>query len=247
MAWALHILSGSFIAVSGLILVATVDILNFQKQYTAYAIFHQNPANKICHEVCVWPIVWTFYCMFHHSRPLIPALPFTNHAFCAAAMYISYYLLLESGPLKDFTNAAAGVIFACWATSGLAAKLFPRRAAYASAGINILCWVAQFYTHGKHEGRAPALTKNPAQAFFLAPLFVLLEGLADHGIGDLARTTASLQPSVEQGVKLLDAGKYAQVSQLDVKPIFLIGGIAYAACLVLLPMRSGGSEKLKEK
>lgn len=37
------------------------------------------------------------------------------------------------------------------------------------------CWVAQFVGHGVFEGRAPALLDNLFQAFFMAPVFVLLE------------------------------------------------------------------------
>lgn len=176
--------------------------------------------------------------MFHHSRPLAQGLPFINHAFVAAMMYFVYYHSLASGPLEDtpFIHLAAGLIVLCWVTSGLAAFVFPRRAGYASAVINVLCWIAQFYAHGKHEGRAPALTKNPAQAFFLAPLFVLLEGLADHGIGDYKAKLELVQPSIMEGVGLLDAGKYSQVSQLDFQPALVFVGVFYAAALIFLPL-----------
>jgi len=43
--------------------------------------------------------------------------------------------------------------------------------------IFLVSWLAQFIGHGKFEGRAPALVDNVFQAFFLAPLFVWLEGL----------------------------------------------------------------------
>ena len=39
----------------------------------------------------------------------------------------------------------------------------------------------QFYGHGKHEGRKPALLDNLFQSFFLAPYFVFLELLFDVG------------------------------------------------------------------
>jgi uncharacterized membrane protein YGL010W len=230
---------------TGLILFSTADILNFEKQYTAYAIFHQNDVNKISHELCVWPILWTFYCMFHHSGAVIKGLPFTNHAFFAAAMYVGYYLSLQSGPLQDLTILGAGLVAVVWLTSGLVAMLFPRRAAYVSSIINIFCWIAQFYTHGKHEGRAPALLKNPAQAFFLAPIFVLLEGLSDHGLGDVANRTAVLQPNVVAGVKLLDDGKYAQVSQLEFHPLIVAGFTVLGVCLAILPMYHLSSVKGK--
>jgi len=48
-------------------------------------------------------------------------------------------------------------------------------------GIHITCWVAQFYGHGAHEGRAPALLDNLFQAVFMAPLFVLMEVMFKFG------------------------------------------------------------------
>lgn len=41
--------------------------------------------------------------------------------------------------------------------------------------MQVLCWVAQFVGHGVFEGRAPALLDNLFQAFFMAPVFVILE------------------------------------------------------------------------
>lgn len=40
---------------------------------------------------------------------------------------------------------------------------------------NILAWLAQFYGHGVHEKRAPALVDNLLQALVLAPFFVSFE------------------------------------------------------------------------
>lgn len=50
-----------------------------------------------------------------------------------------------------------------------------------AAGVNAICWIAQFVGHGKFEGRAPALLDNLVQAFFLAPFFVWLEILFSLG------------------------------------------------------------------
>jgi len=44
-----------------------------------------------------------------------------------------------------------------------------------AAAINVVCWLAQFYGHGVHEGRAPALLDNLLGALVLAPLFVHFE------------------------------------------------------------------------
>jgi uncharacterized membrane protein YGL010W len=41
--------------------------------------------------------------------------------------------------------------------------------------VQVGCWLAQFLGHGLLEGRSPALLDNLLQAFFMAPVFVLLE------------------------------------------------------------------------
>ena len=39
-------------------------------------------------------------------------------------------------------------------------------------GLHVVCWLAQFYGHGVHEGRAPALLDNLiGGAFFAQPHF----------------------------------------------------------------------------
>lgn len=42
-------------------------------------------------------------------------------------------------------------------------------------GIKAFGWISQFYGHGVHEGRAPALLDNLLGAVVLAPFFVFLE------------------------------------------------------------------------
>ncbi|OLL27128.1 putative endoplasmic reticulum membrane protein [Neolecta irregularis DAH-3] len=43
--------------------------------------------------------------------------------------------------------------------------------------LHVVSWLAQFYGHGVHEKRAPALLDNLLQAIFLAPFFVFIEVL----------------------------------------------------------------------
>ena len=46
---------------------------------------------------------------------------------------------------------------------------------------NNLGWLAQFYGHGVHEKRSPALKDNLFQALLIAPLFIVMEVLALFG------------------------------------------------------------------
>ncbi|CAN0337616.1 unnamed protein product [Laminaria digitata] len=50
-----------------------------------------------------------------------------------------------------------------------------------AAGVNVGAWISQFYGHGVHEGRAPALLDNLFHAFLAAPLFVFCEVLFEFG------------------------------------------------------------------
>lgn len=232
------------VAGTGVILFSTKDVLNFQKQFAAYAIFHQNHKNKICHEVCVWPIFWSFLAMFHHSDAVVPQLPFTNHAFFVTALYLSLYKSMKWGPLEGtaFGRTAMGLTAASWATSGLFAKLLPGTSAKWAAGVNAIAWVAQFYTHAFHERKSPALLKNPAQAFLFAPLFVLSEGLVDRGVGDYPAKIAEMQPAVMEGLRLLKAGKYDAANQLTFKPHVIVAGVLFALFLMRTSRSSGASK-----
>ena len=62
-------------------------------------------------------------------------------------------------------------------------------------GLHVFSWLAQFYGHGVHEGRAPALLDNLFQALFLAPLFVLIETL--FGLGMLSDFHKEAAPLVD--------------------------------------------------
>merc|ERR1711991_282474 len=102
------------------------------------------------------------------------------------------------------------------------------------------------YTHAIHEGKAPALLKNPAQAFLFAPVFVLSEGLVDRGIGDYPAKVAEMQPAVMEGLRLLKAGKYDTVNQLAFKPHIMAAGVLFAL-LLMHTSQSGGSSKSDAK
>jgi len=242
--------ASSAVAVAGMgtILFSTKDVFDFQKQFVAYAIFHQNHTNKVCHEVCVWPILWTFMAMFHHTDAVVPRLPFTNHAFFVTALYMGFYKSMKWGPLQrtPFGSTALALTAASWATSGLFAKLLPDSSMKWSVIVNALAWVAQFYTHLIHEGKSPALLKNPAQAFLFAPVFVLSEGLVDRGIGDYPAKVAEFQPAVMEGLRLLKTGKYNPLNQLTFKPHVIAAGVLVALFL-MRTSRSGKSSESDAK
>ncbi|GAB4860776.1 hypothetical protein Ancab_035939 [Ancistrocladus abbreviatus] len=56
-------------------------------------------------------------------------------------------------------------------------NLYIRTKALVALAAQLFCWTSQFIGHGVFEKRAPALLDNLAQAFLMAPFFVLLEAL----------------------------------------------------------------------
>ncbi len=65
--------------------------------------------------------------------------------------------------------------------------------------VHILCWLAQFYGHGVHEGRSPALLDNLFQALFISPLFVWIEILIMMGF--LSDFVKAIDPVVKASIK----------------------------------------------
>ena len=85
-------------------------------------------------------------------------------------LYLAYYAILD--PLA--ASLLAPIWYSLYYYSSLIAATHPD-ALKISYFIFGLGWVAQFYGHGVHERRAPALLDNLLGAVVLAPFFVFLE------------------------------------------------------------------------
>lgn len=73
---------------------------------------------------------------------------------------------------------AALLCFSCWVGSSFLASYLGFSLAWKVVlASQLFCWTGQFIGHGVFEKRAPALLDNLAQAFIMAPFFVLLEAL----------------------------------------------------------------------
>lgn len=95
-----------------------------------------------------------------------------NMASVTASLYLAYYAVLDV--------TAAALISPLWALFYYAAHYlaFEKEDGARIALIGFVAsWAAQFYGHGVHEGRSPALLDNLLGALVLAPLFVFLEVL----------------------------------------------------------------------
>lgn len=156
--------------------------------FAFYAEYHDNVVNQWIHVVCV-PLILMTAMVFFSYIDLASALSPGAHAALAgalkgtripldgalplAAAYAAYYLYLTPSPLGLTAAAVVGGLFAgahAWKGHfGAAAAVQP------AVALHVVCWIAQFYGHGVHERRAPALLDNLWQALFMAPIFVLIE------------------------------------------------------------------------
>ena len=105
-----------------------------------------------------------------------------------AQVFVSHYLY-ENKDAYSFTLAGEEYSLLYWATV-----------------LHILAWIAQFYGHGVHEGRAPALVDNLGFAG-LAPFFVSFEFL-HYGFGyKEGPEMAKVRAAIANDIKVFRAGK----------------------------------------
>lgn len=159
---------------------------SFRDQLAFYGAYHTNKVNVAIHIVCV-PMIWmTFLTLLLHAGVAFPrselpeqvpeqVAPHLNIAALVAALYWIYYLVLDVP-----TAALIAPLWVAYYVVAWQLERVPHSAAIAT-GLFIFSWIAQFYGHGVHEGRAPALLDNLLGAVVLAPLFVFVEVLFHFG------------------------------------------------------------------
>ncbi|TEB29577.1 DUF962-domain-containing protein [Coprinellus micaceus] len=155
------------------------DLFNVEKQLTFYGAYHSNKVNVAIHITCVPLILWSAYALVA-PFPVPEFFPKIHYVLSplppvAAALYIGYYFLLEP---------FAALLYVPQLTlSLLTATAFSYRGDHnlIAGALHVFTWIAQFYGHGVHEKRAPALLDNLVGALVLAPFFVHLEILYHFG------------------------------------------------------------------
>lgn len=90
----------------------------------------------------------------------------------ATALYMMYYLYLAPSLLGVCAALAVAGVFA---GSQVFKSTFGSSTMQYAIALHIVAWIAQFYGHGVHERRSPALLSSLWQALAMAPLFVLME------------------------------------------------------------------------
>ncbi|XP_068642295.1 2-hydroxy-palmitic acid dioxygenase mpo1-like [Aristolochia californica] len=161
-------------------------LFDLEKHFAFYGAYHSDPINIFIHTLFVWPLFYTALMLFYFTPPLFQLpqfdlLPFQgstglvfNFGFLFALLYAIFYMGMD---MKAGTLAAL-LCFLCWvSSSSIASRLGFSLAWKVVLVAQLFCWTWQFIGHGVFEKRAPALLDNIAQAFLMAPFFVLLEVL----------------------------------------------------------------------
>ncbi|KAI3405778.1 hypothetical protein KGF56_001385 [Candida oxycetoniae] len=144
-----------------------------------YRSYHFNKTNVTIHLICI-PIILLSAITFLMpvTFPRIFDSPQFNLGNFVAWSYGLYYIALDwKVGLPSATILVTYAHFIRNYYSSLSANTSPTSDFFikCAIGIHVVAWFAQFYGHGIHEKRAPALLDNLLQALVLAPFFVAFE------------------------------------------------------------------------
>ncbi|KAA0171158.1 hypothetical protein FNF28_00925 [Cafeteria roenbergensis] len=175
--------------------------------FTFYAKYHWDPINQLIHMCCIWPILFSAIVLFADiplpesvvaqiPAAVVEAVPFRmdNVGFVVAVAYFLWHFTLSF----SIGAVANCLVIACLIGSDAWHANYPETLPAYAWALHIGCWIAQFYGHGVHEQRRPALLENLFASVFMAPIFVVIEGLCAAGFMPEfhAKLTAVVEPEV---------------------------------------------------
>ncbi|CCG21356.1 hypothetical protein CORT_0A09710 [Candida orthopsilosis Co 90-125] len=144
-----------------------------------YRSYHFNNTNVTIHLICI-PIILLSAITFLTpvALPSVSSNPLINVGNVVAWIYGLYYISLDWK--VGVPSASVLVTYAYYIGNyyrSLSATSSPTSSEFVNYAIaaHTFAWIAQFYGHGVHEKRAPALLDNLLQALVLAPFFVAFE------------------------------------------------------------------------
>lgn len=153
-------------------------LLDLEGHLAFYRSYHFNHTNVTIHLFCIPIILLSTIAFLSPVEILGQVHPFINLGTILAWGYGIFYVILD-WPLGIPTMAilcssayAFKIAYLNLDDNSIVTK--DQFVNYAIA-LHIFSWLAQFYGHGVHEKRAPALLDNLLQALVLAPFFVSFE------------------------------------------------------------------------
>ncbi|KAG5417286.1 hypothetical protein I9W82_004919 [Candida metapsilosis] len=112
------------------------------------------------------------------TLPFISSNPLVNVGNIVAIVYGLYYMSLDwkvGIPAGSIVITYGYLIANYYNTLSATTSPTSTELVHYAIAVHTVCWLAQFYGHGVHEKRAPALLDNLLEALVLAPLFVAFE------------------------------------------------------------------------
>lgn len=154
-------------------------LFDLESHLVFYRSYHFNHTNVTIHLFCI-PVI--LFSAFSLALPyqLGEYLPHLNAGVVAAIGYATFYLLLDptlgsiTFPIIVGGTYLLSNVYEVAGTAALTSISKNQFIKYAATA-HVIAWLAQFYGHGVHERRAPALKDNLLQALVLAPFFVAFE------------------------------------------------------------------------
>ena len=164
-------------------------VFNFFYFVFNYGRYHNNTVNQLLHVVFVPTIQFTLFIILNHYGHHV-SLPFLEPVIAGGSVCLEswiFALLVQFSYYRVDTLVA--MVYTAWALPQaiIAQNLSNNSAAHThelfgeqrsllwlATSLHIVSWISQFYGHGVHEGRAPALLDNLGFAL-LAPFFVTFE------------------------------------------------------------------------
>ncbi|EPQ26139.1 uncharacterized protein PFL1_06347 [Pseudozyma flocculosa PF-1] len=180
--------------------MASINPFSLRKQLAFYGAYHTDTVNVLIHVVGVPSIIFgvcvllasrgSLFLSVQRTSPLLasylslfgsqlasilPKWAFEHARLDASTVfmssYLAYYTVLDPVAATLYTP----VWYSIWYGAETLLQTRPDVAVKVASMIFVGGWIAQFYGHGVHEKRAPALLDNLLGAVVLAPFFVWLE------------------------------------------------------------------------
>ncbi|KAI5122176.1 hypothetical protein M0805_007073 [Coniferiporia weirii] len=189
------------------------DLFNVEKQLVFYGAYHTNKVNVGIHMVCVPLLIWTaqvmlaslptpsFFPAYKHDFNSILSFEF-NYATVQAVLYFAYFFTLLPSAALSYAPQSIISLLSAIAVSRDSGNVLT------ALTLHVVCWLAQFYGHGVHERRSPALLDNLIGAIVLAPFFVHLELLFEFGY------FPTLHKRIQNGVGV-EVAKFRRAAKKD--------------------------------
>lgn len=153
-------------------------ILDLEGHLIFYRSYHLNHTNVSIHLLCIPIILFSTIAFLSPVELVGEEYPYANLGAALAWGYGLYYSMLD-WQLGVPTMALLGSLAYSFKNSYMnlsdVSVITQKQFVQYAITLHVLSWLAQFYGHGVHEKRAPALLDNLLQAIVLAPFFVTFE------------------------------------------------------------------------